>query len=231
MNTLTIDEFKQVLPPAIKKSVNQSLIDQINTKLADPDMYETYRENLLGYVSVMQKGKFKLSGYVDAVKYVSHKVAGATNIVAFTITFPDKIKQWNANNVCSKDIHSYVTSYNKSKLVNLILEQTLTPAWVMNQDVYQRAINIQVGLMGDENVSPKVRSDAANSLLTHLKPPDTSKIELDIGIKPDSAIDALRRSTEALVLQQKQLIETGVKNAQEIAIQPLEIVDAELVEQ
>ena len=47
----------------------------------------------------------------------------------------------------AKDISSFVTSYNKNKLVNLILEQSMIPSWVLNQDMYQKALNVQCELM------------------------------------------------------------------------------------
>ena len=65
-----------------------------------------------------------------------------------------------------------MTSYNKNKLVNLILEQSMIPSWVLNQDMYQKALNVQCELMLTAN-SEKV-SDAANSILTHLKPPQSN---------------------------------------------------------
>ena len=230
MDSLTIDQFKQALPANLKKSVNPSLIAEINKKLNDPDMYETYRENLLGYTHVMKEGKFKVSSYIDAVKYVSYKLMGKTNIDAFSLTFPDKVKRWQTQGVASKDIASYVTAYNKSKLVNLIYEQTLTPFWVINQDVYQKAINTQLELMQTAQ-SEKVRSDAANSILTHLKPPETKKVELDIGLKEDSAINALRDATAKLAEQQIEAIRSGKQNAQEVAHSSLLIEEGEVVDE
>jgi len=216
MDQQTIDQFKGALPATLKKSVNQELIQKIQATLNDPDMYETYRENLLSYTRVMAEGKFKVSGYIDAVKYVSHKLMGDSNIAAFSKTFPDKLAKWNAAGMASKDIASYVTAYNKSKLVNLILEQTLVPSWVLNQDLYQKALNTQAELMVNAK-SEKVRSDAANSLLTHLKRPETQKLELDIGVKEDSSIAVLRQATLELAKQQRLAMEAGVVNAQEVA--------------
>lgn len=216
MDQQTIDQFKGALPATLKKSVNPELIQKIQQTLNDPDMYETYRENLLSYTKVMAEGKFKVSGYIDAVKYVSHKLMGDSNIAAFSKTFPDKLAKWNAAGMASKDIASYVTAYNKSKLVNLILEQTLVPSWVLNQDLYQKALNTQAELMVNAK-SEKVRSDAANSLLTHLKRPETQKLELDIGVKEDSSIAVLRQATLELAKQQRLAMEAGVVNAQEVA--------------
>lgn len=229
MTALTIDQFRSALPDKVKKSVNQELIDQINVTLADPDLYEAYRDNLISYTSVMQDGKFKVSGYIDAVMYVSHKLMGCTNIEAYTKTFPGKYQRFVNQGVAAKDIASYVTAYNKSKLVNLIFEQTLIPSYVLNQDLYQKALNVQAELMVTAK-SEKVRSDAANSLLTHLKMPETQKVELEIGVREDSTIAALRATTMELSRQQRLMMESGAMNVQEVAHSKLSVVDVEAKE-
>lgn len=213
---LTLDQFKLALPDKVKKSINQELIDQINNTLSDPEMFEQYRDNLISYTKVMADGKFKVTQYIDAVRYVSFKLMGCTNIEAYTKTFPDKYQRFIQQGVQAKDIASYVTAYNKSKLVNLIFEQTLIPTHVLNQDLYQRALNVQADLMMNAK-SEKVRCDAANSLLTQLKAPEVKKVELDIGVKEDSAIAALRQTTMELARQQRLMVESGAMNAQDVA--------------
>ena len=226
---LTIDQFKQALPDKVKKSVSQELIDQVNTTLSEPELFESYRDNLLSYTRVMADGRFKVQEYVNAVRYVSHKLMGCTNIDAYTKTFPDKYQRFVAQGVAAKDIASYVTAYNKSKLVNLIFEQTLIPSYVLNQDLYQKALNVQAELMVTAN-SEKVRTDAANSLLTHLKMPEKQKVELEIGVKEDSSIAALRLATLELARQQRLSMEAGQMNAQEVAHSWLQVVDVEAKE-
>ena len=213
---LTLDQFQLALPDKVKKSINQELIDQINNTLSDPEMFERYRDNLISYTKVMADGKFKVTQYIDAVRYVSFKLMGCTNIEAYTKTFPDKYQRFVQQGVSAKDIASYVTAYNKSKLVNLIFEQTLIPSHVLNQDLYQRALNVQADLMINAK-SEKVRCDAANSLLTQLKAPEVKKVELDIGVKEDSSIAALRATTLELARQQRLMVESGAMNAQEVA--------------
>lgn len=229
ITALTVDQFKLALPDKVKKSVSQELIDQVNQTLSDPEMFEAYRDNLLSYTRVMADGRFKVSEYVNAVKYVSHKLMGATNIEAYTKTFPDKYNRFVANGVQAKDIASYVTAYNKSKLVNLIFEQTLIPIHVLNQDLVQQALNQQAYLMIHAK-SEKVQTDAANSLLTHLKMPEKTKVELDVNIKEDSSIAALRRATMELAQQQRLAMGAGAMTAQQAAhsrITGLDVVDVE----
>ena len=229
MTVLTVDQFKLALPDKVKKSVNQELIDQVNATLADPEMYEAYRDNLLSYTKVMADGRFKVTDYVSAVKYVSHKLMGATNIESYIKTFPDKYQRFTLQGVAAKDIASYVTAYNKSKLVNLIYEQTLIPSHVLNQDVRQKAINVLAELMVGAK-SEKVRADAANSLVVALKPPETQRVELDVNVKEDGSIAALRQTTLELARQQRLMMETGLMNAQQVAHSKLQVVDVEAKE-
>lgn len=226
---MTPTEFKDALPAQMKKNVNQDLIDKINDILVKDDEREEFRNNIVGMSYVLKEGKFKLDSYVNAVRYIGFTMMGKTNQESYTLTFPDKLKEWNNKGKSAKDISAAVAIYNKSKLVNLVREAALIPAHIYNADVFQEAINTQAELMRTAN-SEKVRSDAANSLLTHLKRPETQKVELDIGVKEDSAIASLRDSTAKLVEQQRAMLAAGGMSAKEVAESQVVIVDAEFEE-
>lgn len=229
---LTLDQLKKVMPKHLTTSASQEMVDEVNGLISDPQLAQNYRDNLLSYTSVMQDGKFKVSQYIDAVRYVSFKLLGSSNLTAYVKAFPDKYQRWINTSVSDKDISAYVAGYNKTKLVNLIFAQTLVPSHVLNADLYQKALNVQASLMNDPDVSPKVRTDAANSLLTHLKVPEVTKIELDIGIKENSAIEELRAATLALAAQQRENIIQGsatvIGVAQSRIITKGEILEGEL---
>jgi len=216
-NPLTINQLTKVLPPAVKKRATQELVDTINNITMDSHAKEAFKENILSYSSVMKTGKYKLSAYLEAVKYVTHKLMGDSNTVAFAKTFPDRMENFRIKGYPEKDIASAITSYNKNKLVNLVFEQTLVPSYVLNADLHQKALNIQAELMMNDDISPKVRSDAANSLLVHLKMPETTKIELDVSVKEDKVIDELRQSTLALAAQQRKMLEAGAMKPKDVA--------------
>lgn len=221
---MTLEQFRDVLPDKVKKSVSQDLIDQINTTLAEPEMYENYRDNILSYTRVMNDGRFKIPDYLNAVRYVSFKLMGSSNIEAYRKAFPDKMIRFANEGVSAKDISSYVNAYNNTKLVNLIFEQTLIPSYILNQDLYQKALNVQAELMIGAH-SEKVRTDAANSLLAHLKMPEKQKVELDINVKEDSSINMLRQATLQLVAQQRLSISAGQSTAGDIASNSLVMVE------
>lgn len=226
---LSIEEFREALPDKIKKSVNASLINEINTTLSDPDLYESYRDNLLSYTSVMLDGKFKISSYLDAIKYVCHKLRGLTNKRSYELTYPKKILDWNRKAVPQSDQSSYISAYNKSKLVQMLMAQTMTPTWVLNQDMYQQALNTQADLMLNAR-SEMARTAAANSILTQLKPPEAKKIELEISSKEDDSINVLRQATLELAAQQRLAMQAGQSDALEVAESKIPFIDASFSE-
>lgn len=216
MSEISIELLKKALPDKYKRSLNQEVLDEISRVLSHPELHEVYRDNFLSYTSVLNDGKFKLGDYLNAVKYCSHKMMGYNNTDSFIRTFPDRYSELLKKGYPAKDITSLITAYNKSKLVNLIMEQVSIPTWVLNQDLFQEAINIQADLMRNAQ-SEKVRSDAANSLLIHLKPPETKKVELDIGLKENKDIENMRNMLAELSAKQKQLIDADVVSTQEVA--------------
>lgn len=219
-------QLQKAMPRAIRDRVTDEFVEKLNQLSIDPEMQEAFKENFLSYTSVMVDGRYKLQGYIDAVKYVSYKLMGSSNIEAYSKTFPDRVQRLIDDGADDKTISSYVSAYNKTQLVNKILEQTIIPTHVLNHHLYQKAINVQAELMVTAR-SEKVRADAAACLISQLKPPETKKIEIDMGNKADKTIDALRETTQALVEQQRRMLEAGA-TAQSIAKQ--KIIDGEYEE-
>lgn len=222
---ITEEMLIRVLPANIKKRVNPQLVATINSTLTNPIEREAYRDNLVSYASVMRDGKYTIQQYLNAVRYVSFKVLGSSNIEAYVKCFPDKYAEFVRTGVSAADVAKYCAAFNKSKLVNLVFEQTLIPTHILNADLYQRALNKQADLMRNAK-SEKVQTDAANSLLTHLKPPETKHIEIDLNIKEDSSIVALRESTMKLVAEQSKAIASRNSTAKQVAHSKL-VIDGE----
>lgn len=221
---LTRELVEKALPANLKGAATQALTDQINTIVSDPLVAEQVRNNFVSYSGVLKDGKFKTEDYLHAVTFVSFKLMGDSNQDAYFKTFPQRYQQLLAKGTSSKDISAYVAAYARGKLVNLILEQSLVPSWVLNQDIYQKAINTQYELMTDPDISPKVRSDAANSLLTHLTKPKEAGPLVSIDMRETSGMAELKTMLTQLAQTQRQAIESGV-SPKEIAAQ--KIIDGE----
>lgn len=231
---LTIAEVTKAMPPQLKGNVSQDLVDLVNNISNDPEACRTIRETFISYTSVLKEGRFKSEDYVYAVTYVSYKLMGYNNKEAYARTFPARYQALVAKGATEKDISAYVSAYNKGKLVNLILEQTLIPVWVLNQEVYQKAISVQAELMMTAK-SEKVRAEAANSILTHLKKPEKKEIELRLDTADNSGLNELKDKLLEMAQLQQELIQAGL-STKDIAHQRLvpaddgSIIDAEVIE-
>lgn len=222
---LTVDLVARALPPNLKTAATQSLVDSLNNIASDPELAGVMRDNFLSYTKVLQEGRYKVEDYLNAVKFVSFKLMGYNNKESYLRAFPQRHQALLAKGADDQTISAYVSMYAKGKLVNAILEQTLVPVWVLNQDLYQKALNTQAELMLTAK-SEMVKTTAANSILTHLKKPDAAGPLVNFDMREQSGVNELRGMLQEVAKRQIELIQKGV-STKEIAAQPL--VDAEVV--
>jgi len=228
---LTLKEVQDSLPAGQKGHITQSMVDQLNNLSKDPEEARYIRDNFVTFSQVLSEGRFKLGDYVRAVMYVSHKVMGKSNLDAYKATFPERHLQMVSDGRAPKDIASYVAAYNKGKLVNMVYERAMIPTWVLNQDMFQSALNTQYEIMNDVTVSDKVRVEAANSVLTHLKRPETNKAELKIDIGMNDGMKALEQRLNEMAYTQMKVIEGRAMTVEEVAGMPMNLPeDAEIID-
>lgn len=221
---LTVQDVKKAVPTKLKSAVTQEFVDKINQSINDPLMAQSIKENFLTYTHVLLDGRYQLYEYLNAVKYVSFKLMGMTNQDAYFKTFPDRYAKLVAQGTSAKDISCYVSAFHKTKLVTSLIEQSLIPIWLLNQDVYQKAINTQVELMNTAK-SERIRCMAADSLLNHLKKPEKTEAAVNIDMRETKGISELKEALITLAKNQKMLIEKQGVSPKIIAEQ--EIVDVE----
>jgi hypothetical protein len=211
---LTLVQLQASMPKKFRHNVTEDMVKFINATEGD-EFRDVYKENLLGFSDVMQLGRYGMTEYLNAVKFVSYKLLGDSNTIAYAKVFPDRYQRLVDKNTPMKTISSFSTTYNKGALVHKILERTLVPVHILNMDIHQEAINIQAELMRDAK-SETVRQKAAECLIMQLKAPETAKIEVDVNYNNDS-IDELRATTRALAQQQLKLIQSGAVTAEDMA--------------
>lgn len=204
----SLEELDQALPPQLKGRMTPEIAQNLNTIITDPQVAQSFRDNFVSYTNVLKEGRFKLESYMDAVAYVSFKLMGYTDRECYQRTFPNRYAELVARGTSAKDIAAYVAAYNRNVLVNKVLEQTLIPTYVLNQDIYQKAINVQADLMANGK-SEMVRMKAADSILNHLKRPEATKVELNVGIQESSEVDELKQIMRDLAANQRSMIAGG----------------------
>lgn len=208
--TITKSDLIKDLPSNMKGVVSDELVDMLNGLTTDQDIAENIRDNFVSYSHILQEGKYKLSSYLNAIAYVSYKHMGYSNKDAYFKVFPDKEVMFVAKGTSSSDIAAYVSAFHRGALVNKIMEQSLVPIWLLNQDIYQKAINTQAHLMQTAE-SEKVRCDAANSILTHLAKPKDVVTNINVDMRKSSGLEELTNTLQQLANAQIHAINNGAR--------------------
>ena len=207
---LTRDVVEKALPSNLKSACTPELIARLNSVTMDQVVAEQVRDNFISYTGVLKEGKFRTEDYLNAVTFVSYRLMNHTNKDAYVKTFPERYVQLLKDGRSEKDIAAYVAAYSKGKLVNMILEQTLVPTWVLNQDLFQKALNTQAEIMNDPLVLARDRVAAANSILTHLAKPKEAGPLVNIDMRENSGMNELKNTLTALAQEQGRLIGEGI---------------------
>ena len=226
-SVLTKDTVLKCLPKNKRASVTDEFMERLNASLMGSETErEAIRENFLGYTSVCADSSYTLDQYLSAVKYCSFKLMGDNNLTAYAKTFPDRYARTLSDPDKASYINAYVGAYNKGKLVNAIMAQSMVPVYVLNQDIHQKAINRLAHLMENAN-SEKVQVDAAAALLVQLKAPETKKVDISMEVKRTDGIEELNASLIKLAEQQQKMIMEG-KSTKEIASQRITMDDNDI---
>ena len=124
---ITLEDLQKHLPKNSRRVVTQTTADNINS-LTEEDGSEfsnMFKENFISYTKVLGMGEYKITDYMNAVRYVSYKLMGHNNIDSYMKTFPERYDglmiqyQDMGDDVWIRDkkISSYASMYNQNKLV------------------------------------------------------------------------------------------------------------------
>lgn len=205
--TITTAEIERAFPEYQRSTVTPKFIGMVNQISGDPNIGSLIRGNFIRYAIVLREGRFKPEDYLTAVAYITYKAMGCSNQDAYARTFPQRHRALVTRGASSKNVSSAVAMYNKTKLVTLLTEKAMIAVWLLNHDTVQMAIKIQLNLMLCAK-SEMVRMHAANSILTHLRPPERrTKVDLSISASAPSGLDELRVALNQLAMRKHALIE------------------------
>lgn len=206
---------------SVKESLLVPVMDDLNQAIGEnPQIAQTLRNNLFTHVRALKEG-VSLARYLSAVKFVSFRLAGEDVNTAWKKTFPKRYAELLANGATNKVIEKAGKNYNSTPLVGKLYEETSIPAWIMNQDLFNKALLTQAELM-ETAKSEKVRSDAANSVLTHLKRPESVKTSVEVELSDTNVVKDLSRIMQALADQQRMKIIEGSSTTEQLAVSVLD---------
>ena len=212
---LEIEAVKKLVPKTQRSLITQEFLDKIEASVSDSDIAEQFKENFITYLNVLSKGKYKMEDYISAVKYVSFKLLGYSNINAYAATFPERYQRLKDEG--QTQIEAFVSMYNKNQLVVQIYEQTIVPTHILNAPLHQEALNTLADMIRDDSVRGMTKVKACEAILAYTKQPEIIKGELTIGIEQSDTINDLREVTEQLAKTYREALANGTKTLKQVA--------------
>lgn len=208
--SLELEAVRKLVPKTQRGLITQDFVDRIAASVADTEVAEQFKENFITYINVLSKGRYKMEDYVSAVKYISFKLLGYSNIKAYAATFPERYQRLKDEG--QQQIEAFVSMYARGKLVNQIYEQTMVPTYVLNAPLHQEALNELAMMIKDPDVRGMTKVKACEAILQYTKQPEVVKGELTIGIEQSDTINDLREITENLADTYRVMLEKkGIK--------------------
>lgn len=213
LEKVTVEELKILYPVKVAGKVLEQAAEILNTATEDMDyvMAKEFRDNCLSFIDILKNSKSRVSfaDYVNACKFATFKLAGNTDVRAYALTFPDRIRRMERDKVPNSHLYQYASIYSKNKTVVEVMAKLVVPTHIMFQDIFHQAVKVQSELMLNDKISPKVRSDAANSLMTHLKTPEVKQAELKVDVQGSGAIEQLAEALGSLSGKQSEMLREG----------------------
>ena len=193
---VTIEDLQKSLPSR-KNTITEEIVDLINLSTNEPEFQgESLLQTAVTYENLMTKNKTGLKDYLHAIKFCSYLVSMEDNFTEAykkTFVFRDFVKDRLGATTTSteyKELTSAASRYRRSKLVVDILTYSQVPLDILFSGARYKAIGVLADEMENADYS-RDRIAAAKELLLAVKGPENMKIELDIGVKENSAVQNL----------------------------------------
>lgn len=195
-STITKEDIQKLLPSR-KNTITDEIVELINGSQTEPEFQgESLLSTATTYEKVMINNKVGIKEYLNALKFCAYLISMDDNITeAYKRVFHDRdfVKERKDVDTAStkyNELTSAASRYRRSKLVVDILTVSQVPLHLMFTGMQYEAVGVLYSVMKSARYD-RDKISAAKELLAAVKGPENVKIELDVGIKENSAITQL----------------------------------------
>lgn len=217
---VTLDEVKRAMPGK-KNFVTQEAVDIINLSKSDPEFQgESLLQTASTYEAILKGTRASVPEYLNAIRFCSYMITNNSNYTeAYKKVFADRdfVKQramLSTEDPRYGELTSAASRYRRTKLVTDILTASQVPLDLIFTGHRYKAIGILADVMQNARMD-RDKINAAKELLAATKGPENVKIELDVGVKEDSAVQQLNDQLAQMAARQKGMIESGASKLEE----------------
>lgn len=214
---ITLEQLRQQVGGKRSYLITQSIVDEINKLIEDPDYGEAFLDQYISYFNILDNGhrEWSTPKYMNAMKFFCLVESGYKLVDAYVKVFPERLQARIDRGQSKKDIGGEASRYNASKMVNEIRKVASIPIQLIHRHLLHQSILVTANLMNDTNVSPMVRQKAAETLIKELKPSEDSNLNIKIGMSDEAKAQQaqLVDYIGKIALQQQQLLASGMNIA------------------
>lgn len=217
---MTLSDVKQAMPSK-KNLVTQEAVDIINASMSDPEFQgETLLQTASIYEAILKGTRASIPEYLNAIRFCAYMSTNKSNYTeAYKKVFADRDFVKERANLKTTDprygeLTSAASRYRRSKLVVDILTASQVPLDLIFTGHRYKAISVLADIM-ENGMYDRDKVNAAKELLAATKGPENVKIELDVGIKEDSAVQQLNDQLAQMAARQKAMLESGASSLEE----------------
>jgi len=222
------NEFIMALGSMKNRLATDEVLIEIGNIINNDDSLEGHiQDKIVSFSSVMKTGRYKSIDYIKAVQFCSYLSIGDSQIDSYRKTFPKRVAAKSKGST-----QSSASIYASGELVQKIMAQSMVPAHIMFNSERFKAINVLAELMINSE-SERIRMESADKVLGHIKPPEESKLQIDIGIKDNDSVQDLNDALTKLAIKEKEMMANGMLSLKDVAKKKLavskeEILDADI---
>lgn len=232
---VTVDELKKIFPKK-KESITEELVDIINDANNNPFFSgDEFISTVITYKDVLEKNKASIKDYLTAIRFCAYLESEDFNLTEAFIKSHSHTEfvQKNMNSPTTSSEYRQLTNaasrYRKRPIVVQILTQSQLGLHLMFQGEGYRAINVLSDIMVNGR-SEMARVAAAKEILANVKAPETTKIELDIGLRNENAMESLNAQLAQFAMESYNQLKNGQTDLKQLGSMKIEeeVIDAEV---
>jgi hypothetical protein len=231
---VTIDDIKTALPHK-RGAITQEAVDIINQSLTEPEFQgESLLKTASIYENVLKGAKASITEFLNAIRFCAYVSTTDSNYTeAYKRVFSDRDfvkarRDLPTDSPQYVELTSAASRYRRSKLVVDLLTVSQVPLDLIFSGQRYKAIGVLAQIM-ENGKYDRDRINAAKELLVATKGAENVKIELDVGVKENTAIKQLQEQLAGIASKQKTLLEQGVSDLKEFG--SMKVVEAEFTEE
>ena len=231
---ITLEELKKRFPRK-KHSITEDTVDVINAAMYDPEFdTSTFINDMITYENIMLTSSLDMEEYVDAIRYCAYLQSNPdSKLDAYKRTFARREfvqARWDVRPGTKEynELTSAATRYDKLPHITKLKTQSMVPMHILFQGMAYGAIRVLATEM-ETAPMPRDRIAAAKELLAAVKPPENLKIEMDIGVKENSAIQSLNEQLASFASNSLVHLQAGTTDLNRLGSMKVkeEIIDCE----